>query len=259
MLVFQFICLTISILAIKGNSFGSESELTSACSKFHFEEKVLEKVVRLEHKLEVYTEKFRLWEESISSSLNKVTEEKKLTETFVESMRNARRLEHMRFNDSFLEVQKQTESFVKSMRNEHIQDQMRFNDSFLEVKKQRESFVKSMRNSHIQDQIRLNDSLVEAVNHFRTQTENETLIYERQISSLIGSLSSKIRDLGVAESKRESIMKSSLLRQQSRFNESFDKIDEHFQVRFNNSLQEIEFKQKKGRIIYYNILKKFGK
>ncbi|VDI22108.1 Hypothetical predicted protein [Mytilus galloprovincialis] len=245
MFVLQFICLTISLVTISASSLGSVSESLLTCSKFHFEEKVLEKVVRLEHKLEVYTEKMKLWEESISSSLDKVTEAKKLTDTFVESIRNAHIQDQMRFNDSFLEAKKQTETFVESMRNAHIQDQMRFNDSFLEAKKQTETFVESIRNAHIQDQMQFNDSFLEAVYHFRTQSENETWIYGRQMNSLFDSLSSKMRDLGVAESKRESIMKSSLLRQQSRFNESFDKIYEHFQVRFNNSLQEIEIKQKK--------------
>ncbi|XP_063436256.1 uncharacterized protein LOC134717690 [Mytilus trossulus] len=261
-------------VTISASSLGSVSESLSTCSKFHFEEKVLEKVVRLEHKLEVCTEKMKVWEESISSSLVKVTEAKKLTETFVESMRNAHLQDQMRFNnslleakkqtetfvesmrnshiqdqmwfnDSFLEAKKQTETFVESMRNSHIQDQMRFNDSFLEAKKQTKTFVESMRNSHIQDQMQFNDSLIEAVDHFRTQSENETWIYGRQMNSLFDSLSSKIQDLEVAESKRESIMESSILQHQSRFNESFDKIFEHFQVRFNNSLQEIEIKQKK--------------
>ncbi|CAC5406651.1 unnamed protein product [Mytilus coruscus] len=248
MLLFQFICLTISLVAISARSVGSESLLT--CSKFHFEEKVLEKVVRLEHKLEVYTEKMRLWEESISSSLDAVTETKKLTETFVESMRNAQLQDQMRFNDFSLEVKKQTETFVESLRNAQLQNQMRFNDSFLEAKTQTETFVESLRNAHIQDQMRFNDSFLEAVDHFKMQSENETWINERQMNSLFGSLSSKIQELSEAESKRESAMKLHLHRQQNRFNESFDKITENFQVRLNNSLQEIEFKQKKGRNLY---------
>ncbi|VDI75930.1 Hypothetical predicted protein [Mytilus galloprovincialis] len=370
----------IGILAI---SLGSESESLLSCSKFHFEEKVLEKMIRLEnkmevfaekiklweesvsskleHKMEIYAEKVKLWEESVSSSLNKVTEAMKQTETFVDSMRGAHLLEQTRFNksfvevkdqtksfvdsmrdahlqaqtqfndsfndvqkqtetyvdlmrnahlqdqtrfndsflevkkqtesfvdsmrdahlldqtrfnDSFLEVKKQTEAFVESMRDAHLQDQTRFNDSFIkvrkqterllesmrdahlldqtrfndsfiEVKKQTERFIESMRNAHLQDQTRFNDSFLETVVRFKMQSANETEFNKRQMSSLLDSFSSKVQELSEAERKRDSTTKLSLRQEQNRFNKSFDKIAEDFQVRFNKSLQEIALKQQK--------------
>ncbi|CAG2240736.1 unnamed protein product [Mytilus edulis] len=44
------------------SSIGSESESLLTCSKFHFEEKVLEKLVRLEHKVEIYEETIKKFE-----------------------------------------------------------------------------------------------------------------------------------------------------------------------------------------------------
>ncbi|VDI58435.1 Hypothetical predicted protein [Mytilus galloprovincialis] len=287
---------------------------------------------KLEHKMEVYAEKVKLWEESVSSSLNKVTEAmkqtetfvdsmrgahlldqtrfnnsfvevkdqtksfvdsmrdahlqaqtqfnnsfnevkkqtetfvdsmrnahlqdqtrfndsflivKKQTETFVDSIRDAHLLDQTRFNDSFLEVKKQTEAFVESMRDEHLQDQARFNDSFMEVKKQTERCIESMRNAHLQDQTRFNESFLETIDRFKMQSEKETEFNKRQVNPLLDSFSSKIQELSEAERKRDSTTKLSLRQEQNRFNKSFDKIAEDFQVRFNKSLQEIDLKQKK--------------
>ncbi|CAG2212278.1 unnamed protein product [Mytilus edulis] len=233
------------MIGILTRSLNSESESLLSCSKFHFEEKVLEKVVRLEHKMEVYAEKVKLWEESFSSSLDKVTEAKKQTETFVESMRDAHLKDQTRFNDSFVEVKKQTETFVDSMRDAHLKDQTRFNDSFDDVKKQTETFVYSMLDAHLKDQTRFNDSFLGAVDRFKLQSENETKFYERQMNSLLDSFSSKVQKLSEAERKRDSTMKLTLRQEQNRFNKSFDKISENFQVRFNKSLQEIALKQQK--------------
>ncbi|XP_063401959.1 uncharacterized protein LOC134686212 [Mytilus trossulus] len=296
MFFIQFICISISIIGILAISLGSESESLLTCSKFHFEEKVLEKMIRLEnkmevysekiklweesvsskleHKMEVYAEKVKLWEESVSSSLNKVTEAMKQTETFVDSMRGAHLLDQTRFNDSFLEVKKQTKAYVESMRDAQLQDQTRFNDSFLEVKKQSEAFVDSMRNAHLldqtrfndsfidvkkkaeifiesmrnaqlQDQTRFNDSLLETIDRFKSQSKNETEYNKRQMNSLLDSFSSKIQELNEAERTRENTTKLSLLQEQNRFNKSFDKIAEDFQVRFNKLLQDIALKQQK--------------
>ncbi|VDI81869.1 Hypothetical predicted protein, partial [Mytilus galloprovincialis] len=187
MIFFQFVCLILSIFATLASSIGSESGSLSACSKFDFEEKVLEKLVRLEHKMEVYTEKMKLWEESVSTSLDKVVEAKIKTETFIESMRETQR----------------------------------------------------------QYQTRFNESLLETIEHFKLQSENKTEMYERKMNTLLESFSFKIQELSEAERKRESATQVSLDQEQNRFNASFDKIVENFQVRFNKSLQEIALNQQK--------------
>ncbi|CAC5402657.1 C1QL [Mytilus coruscus] len=228
------------MIVILARSLSSEFDSLLSCSKFHFEEKVLEKVVRLEHKMEVYEEKVKLWGESFASNLDKVTEAKK-----------------------------QTETFVKTMRNAYIQDQTRLNDSFLAVKKQTETFVDSMRKAYLQDQMRFNDSFLETVDHFKLQSENETEFYERRMNSLLDSFSSKVIEFSEAERKRESTMKLSLHQEQNRFNKSYDKIVGNFQVRFNNSLKEIALKQQKvaltachtgstvsgGKVVHFPIIK----
>ncbi|CAG2195292.1 Mitogen-activated protein kinase kinase kinase 19,Mitogen-activated protein kinase kinase kinase NPK1,Mitogen-activated protein kinase kinase kinase 6,Mitogen-activated protein kinase kinase kinase nsy-1,Mitogen-activated protein kinase kinase kinase 15,Mitogen-activated protein kinase kinase kinase A,Mitogen-activated protein kinase kinase kinase 5 [Mytilus edulis] len=157
-------------------------------------------------------------------------EVKKQTEAFVESMRDAHLQDQTRFNDSFIKVKKQTERLLESMRDAHLLDQTRFNDSFIEVKKQTETFVDSMRNAHLQDQTRFNDSFLETIDRFKMQSENETEFNKRQMNSLLDSFSSKVQELSEAERKRDSTTKLSLRQEQNRFNKSFDKIAEDFQV-----------------------------
>ncbi|CAG2212279.1 unnamed protein product [Mytilus edulis] len=65
------------------------------------------------------------------------------------------------------------------------------------------------------------------------------------MNSLLDSFSSKVQELSEAERKRDSTTKLSLRQEQNRFNKSFDKIAEDFQVRFNKSLKEIALKQQK--------------
>ncbi|VDI63221.1 Hypothetical predicted protein [Mytilus galloprovincialis] len=108
--------------------------------------------------------------------------------------------------------------------------------------------VESMRNAHLQDQKRFNDSFVEAIDRFKSQSENETELNERQMSSLLDSFSSKVQEFSEGERKRESTMQLSLHQEQNRFNKSFDKIVENFQVRFNKSLQEIALNQQKDAL-----------
>ncbi|XP_063402011.1 uncharacterized protein LOC134686271 [Mytilus trossulus] len=187
MIFFQFVCLILSIFATLASSIGSESGILSVCSKFDFEEKLLEKLVRLEHKMEVYAEKMKLWEESVSSSLDTVVVAKKKTETFIESMREA-----------------------------HLEDQTRFDKSFLET-----------------------------IDHFKLESENKTEMYERKMNTLLDSFSFKIQELSKDERKRESAMQVYHHHEQNRFNASFDKIVENFQIRFNKSLQEIALNQQK--------------
>lgn len=59
------------------SSVGSDFESLHTCSKFHFEEKVLEKLVWLDHKMQIFEEKIDEWENSISSKLNNINDIKK--------------------------------------------------------------------------------------------------------------------------------------------------------------------------------------
>ncbi|VDI63224.1 Hypothetical predicted protein [Mytilus galloprovincialis] len=226
------------MVEIFASSLGSESQSLLSCSKFHFEEKVLEKVVRLENKMEVYEEKIKLWEASVSSKLEHKMEvyAEKITlwDASISSSLN-----------KVTETKKQTEIFFDSMRDAHLKDQTRFNISFHEAKKQTETFFDLIREEHLLDQTRFNDSFLEAVDRFKLQSENETEFYERRMNSLLDSFSSKVQELKEAERNRESTMKLYLRQEQNRFNESFDKIVRKFQVRFNKSLRKVALTQQK--------------
>lgn len=63
----MFLILVLFIVGTLSNSLGSESESLLTCSKFHFEEKVLEKLVRMELKFEQLEMRTKIREDVISS------------------------------------------------------------------------------------------------------------------------------------------------------------------------------------------------
>ena len=58
----------------ESRSIDSQIESLTTCSKFHFEEKVLEKLIRIEHKMEVFEEKLKIWEESMTGKMQQLDE-----------------------------------------------------------------------------------------------------------------------------------------------------------------------------------------
>lgn len=54
-------------MASGSNSIGTDSESLVSCSIFHSEEKVLEKIVQLEYKMELNEEKIKKWEDAFFS------------------------------------------------------------------------------------------------------------------------------------------------------------------------------------------------
>lgn len=188
-----FILFCQSIVVSVSRSVGTDSKSLLSCSKFNFEEKILEKLVRLGHKMEINEEKMEKWEDAFSSKLDKMDE-----------------------------VIKQTKSFVESMRDTNLQEQLRLNNSYHEI-----------------------------VEHFSIQSKNETELYGDQMKVMLGSLSSKIQELNVAENKRGiylELLQNRLNREQKRFNESFDLILENFRITSNETVHRSIVKQQRGRI-----------
>ncbi|OPL32814.1 hypothetical protein AM593_07233, partial [Mytilus galloprovincialis] len=103
------------IVTSGSSSIGSDSESLMSCSKFHFEEKVLEKLIRLEHKMELNEEKIKRWEYAFPSKLDKMEEAIKQTEIFVETVRENQLHELSRLNDSYHEI---VERFNGQSKNE---------------------------------------------------------------------------------------------------------------------------------------------
>ncbi|CAG2248915.1 unnamed protein product [Mytilus edulis] len=97
------------------SSIGSGSESLLTCSKFHFEEKVLEKLVRLEHKVEIYEETVKRWENVFVSKLEKLDKVQKQSETFFKSMQAAQVQEEIRLNKSYSDI---IDTFKSQMNNE---------------------------------------------------------------------------------------------------------------------------------------------
>ncbi|XP_071136742.1 uncharacterized protein [Mytilus edulis] len=210
------ILLSLSFVCAASSSIGSEFESSLSCSKFHFEEKVLEKLVRLEHKMQILEEKMDAREKLNTAKLDEIN-----------NIMNAREKLNTAKLDEISNIKKQTETFVQSVQDAQIRDQTRFNKSYQEI-----------------------------VEHFQTQVDNETEIYGDHMNALLGSLSSKMEVFTEAEKKRESVtefMKRSFDREQEKFNSSYDQIVENFKVTSGKTLQELIVNQQKG---YEEMVKK---
>ncbi|CAC5399840.1 C1QL [Mytilus coruscus] len=162
------------IVASGSSSIGSGSESLLSCSKFHFEEKVLEKLVRLEHKMDLNEEKLKKWEETFSSKLDKMDEAIKHTEIFVESVRDTQLQEQSRFNDSYYEIverfkvqsKNETESHGEQM-NTLLKSLSSKIEEYSVAEKNREYALELLQNTLHQEKNRFNQSFDFILETFR--------------------------------------------------------------------------------------------
>ncbi|CAC5371303.1 unnamed protein product [Mytilus coruscus] len=167
------------------SSVGSEPESLLTCSKFHFEEKVLEKLVRLEHKIEIYEESAKRWDNSIVSKLEKMDEVLKRSKIFMESVQFAQKPEHLRLNESYSEIvdslkrqlENETELYGEQIKNLLNSFSLKIHE-FTEAEKKRENAPELMQLTFIQEQKRFNHS-------FDQMGENIKAISNRTIQEMV--------------------------------------------------------------------------
>ncbi|CAC5419036.1 unnamed protein product [Mytilus coruscus] len=174
MLLFCVLLISLMIVASGSSSIGSNSESLMSCSKFYFEEKVLEKLVRLEHKMDLNKEKLKKWEKTFSNKLEKMDEAIKQTEVFVKSMRDIQLQEQLRHNDSYHEI---VERFKIQSKNEteyhgeQINTMLESLSSKTEelnvAEKNRNNAMELMQNTLHQEQKRFNQSFDLTLQNFR--------------------------------------------------------------------------------------------
>ncbi|XP_063404332.1 uncharacterized protein LOC134687806 [Mytilus trossulus] len=168
------ILLSLSFVRASSSSIGSEFESSLSCSKFHFEEKVLEKLVRLEIKVD-------MWEKSITSKLDEMNNIKKQTEKFVQSVQDAQIQDQKRFNKSFQETVEHFKTQVVN-KTEIYGDQMNAllgslsskMEVFTEAEKKRKSITELMMSSLDREREQFNSSYDQIVENFKT-TSSKTL------------------------------------------------------------------------------------
>ncbi|CAC5365372.1 unnamed protein product [Mytilus coruscus] len=169
------------IVASGCSSVGSDSESLMSCSKFHFEEKVLEKLVRLEHKMDLNEEKLKKWEETFSHQLEKLDEAIKQTEIFVELMRDIQLQEQSRHNDSYHEIverfkgQSKNETEFYGVQMNSLLESLSSKIEELSVDdKNRKNALESLQNTLRQEQNRFNQSFDVILENFRLSS-NRTI------------------------------------------------------------------------------------
>ncbi|XP_052087254.1 multimerin-2-like [Mytilus californianus] len=174
MLLVCVLLISLMIVASGSSSIGSNSESLMSCSKFHFEEKVLEKLVRLEHKMDLNKEKLKKWEKTFSYKLEKMDEAIKQTEIFVKSMRDIQLQEQLRHNDSYHEI---VERFKIQSKNETEYHGEQINtmleslsskiEELIVAEKNRNNAMELMQNTLHQEQKRFNQSFDLTLQNFR--------------------------------------------------------------------------------------------
>ncbi|XP_071135131.1 uncharacterized protein [Mytilus edulis] len=185
-----FLCL--SFVATLSSSIGSNSESLLVCSKFHFEEKLLEKLVRLEHKMELTEEKMKKWEDSFSSKLDKMDSAIRQTKEFVESIRIYHAQEQVRINDSYQEIVKRVHIQLKNVTNFNGEQMKTSLDSMSsqmqessEAEKNRQKALELMRYTLNQEQQRFNNSFDLILENFRlasNDTFNELIATQQKVA-----------------------------------------------------------------------------
>ncbi|XP_071135066.1 uncharacterized protein [Mytilus edulis] len=172
---------SLSVAGKFSSSIGSEFESLNTCSKFHFEEKVLEKLVRLELKMQLLEEKVMAWDNSITSKLDKMGNIKKETETFVQLVQDSQIRDQMQFNNSYQEAIKQFKAKVNNETSSYGDKMNTLLESlsskiqmFSEAEKKRERVIELMQFTLHQEQVRFNTSFEEVVEMIKVNS-NKTL------------------------------------------------------------------------------------
>lgn len=175
------ILFSLSVAGKFSSSIGSEFESLNTCSKFHFEEKVLEKLVRLELKMQLLEEKVMAWDNSITSKLDKMDNIKKETETFVQLVQDSQIRDQMRFNNSYQEAIKQFKAKVNNETSSYGDKMNTLLESlsskiqmFSVAEKKRERVIELMQFTLHQEQKRFNTSFEEVVEMIKVNS-NKTL------------------------------------------------------------------------------------
>ncbi|VDI66559.1 Hypothetical predicted protein [Mytilus galloprovincialis] len=169
---------------------------------------VLEKLVRLEHKMEITEEKMNKWEVKLESLSLNIDEQMK------------------RWEDIFLSKLVKMDKAVNKT----------------------ETFVESVRDIQLQEQSRINDLYQESVEHFKILSQNESEMYGQHINSMLESMSSKIEEVGAAEKrigKSMELMQHTFQQDQGRFNQSFDLFLENTKLQSNKTINKLFAKQQK--------------
>ncbi|VDI52053.1 Hypothetical predicted protein [Mytilus galloprovincialis] len=176
------------ITSSRSISFGSDSESLLSCSKFYFEEKILEKLIRLEYKMELNEEKLKKWEDAFSSKMDKMEEAIKQTEVFVESVRENQLQEQSRLNDSFhgivenLSIQSKNESEYHGQQMTTMLESLSSKMEELNIdEKKRDNALEIMQNTLHRERNRFNQSFEIILENFRLSS-NRTIeeLIERQ-------------------------------------------------------------------------------
>ncbi|VDI65294.1 Hypothetical predicted protein [Mytilus galloprovincialis] len=169
--------LSLSFAWALASSIGSEFESSLTCSKFHFEEKVLEKLVRLEHTMQNVEEKMNMWENAITSKLDEMKIIKKQTETFVQSIQDAQLQEQTQFNKSYQDIVQQFKTqagnetvFYGDQMNTLLESLSPKIKLFTEAEEKRESVKELMHSSLQKEQKRLNSSYNQIVDLFKVNS-----------------------------------------------------------------------------------------
>ncbi|CAG2233646.1 C1QL [Mytilus edulis] len=174
MLLFRVLSISLSIVVSLSISVGSDPNSLLSVQNFIFEEKVLEKLIRFEHKMELNEQKIQKWENGYSSKLDKMEEAIKRTDIFVETVQENQLQEQSRLNESYQEIvdrfKFQTKNEIK-FHGDQMKTMLKSMSSKIEefsvAEKNRENALERMYNTLHEEQYRVNKSFDLILDNFR--------------------------------------------------------------------------------------------
>ncbi|XP_071146058.1 uncharacterized protein [Mytilus edulis] len=154
----------------RGSKDNIESQIQ--CSKYHFEEKILEKLVRVEHKLEINEQRIKNFEESVSIKLNDFNEsENQWRHSMLSLIQDTFKEENNLINSSVQSLILDTFTDEKNLFNSSVQSFIL--DTFKEEQHLLNISVQSLiLNTFKEEKKLLNKSLVNVIEDVKIKSDN---------------------------------------------------------------------------------------
>lgn len=78
--------MSVHVIPVIGITTGTDENPMWQCSKYHFEERLLEKLLKVEHKMEIFTDKMKQWESEFNSGVKTLKDSTTNVDDFVHTL-----------------------------------------------------------------------------------------------------------------------------------------------------------------------------
>lgn len=244
MFVLNIIVFCLSSVYASASTIGGVTYSTTACSKFDFEEKVLEKLVRLELKIEIFEQKQKAWEEKILVQLTKFENtEQSVTRDITIAIDNLNReLDRQKsiLSSTLDKTEKATDAYIRSQ-------MVKIDNTELNISRNVETLINTVEKD-IQNQVKILQGAAKNVtNEVIALSHNLEIQYDNQIKAIYETINSSFRQMDVFEISRNKKLQSFTESTQNLlddFRENMDRANENLKD-MNNTIKSFRQDQNK--------------